>query len=99
MSMPARHLPAVLTLADLLQGYADAPPLPVNGIASDSRRIRDGYVFLACQGISSHGLDYLAEAKAAGARAVVYDASTAEAPDDTGLTMIAVEGLVEKLGD
>ncbi len=99
MSMPARHLPAVLTLADLLQGYADAPPLPVNGIASDSRRIRDGCVFFACQGISSHGLDYLAEAKAAGARAVVYDASTAEAPDDIGLTMIAVEALGEKLGD
>ena len=99
MSMPAKHLPAMLTLADLLQGYADAPSLPVQGIASDSRRVRDGYIFLACQGISSHGLDYAAEAKAAGASAVVYDASTAEVPDDIGLPMVAVEGLGEKLGD
>lgn len=99
MSMPAKHLPAILTLADLLQGYADAPALPVHGIASDSRRIREGYVFLACQGIGSHGLDYLADAKAAGAVAVVYDASTAEAPDDVGLPMVAVEGLGQKLGD
>ncbi len=98
MSMPARHLPGILTLADLLQGYADAPSLSVHGIASDSRRVRDGYVFFACEGISSHGLDYLAEAKAAGASAVVYDASTAEAPDNSGLPMVAVAGLGEKLG-
>ncbi len=99
MSMPATHLPAILTLDDLLRGCADAPPLPVHGIASDSRHVRDGYVFFACQGISSHGLDYLAAAKAAGASAAVYDASTAEAPDDIGLPAIAVEGLGEKLGD
>ncbi len=99
MSMPAEHLPSIPTLADLLQGYADAPPLPVRGIASDSRQLRNGYVFLACQGINSHGLDYLADAKAAGASAVVYDASTADRPEDNDMLLIAVDHLGDKLGE
>jgi UDP-N-acetylmuramoyl-L-alanyl-D-glutamate--2,6-diaminopimelate ligase len=99
MNMPAEHLTAVQTLAELLQGYADAPALPVRGIASDSRRVREGYVFFACQGINSHGLDYLAEATAAGASAVVYDASTAATEAKGGLPMIGVAHLRDRLGE
>lgn len=99
MSMPAEHLPPIPTLTDLLRGYADAPPLAVRGIASDSRQLRNGFVFLACQGIDSHGLDYLADAQAAGASAVVYDASTADRPDDVGLPLVAVDHLGDKLGE
>lgn len=99
MSMPAEHLPSMLTLADLLKGYADAPPIAVHGIASDSRQLRDGFVFLACPGVSSHGLDYLAAAKAAGASAVVYDSSSAAGALDCGLPMVAVKDLGGKLGE
>lgn len=99
MSMPAERLTPIPTLADLLQGYADAPPLPVRGIAGDSRQLRNGYVFFACQGINSHGLDYLADAKAAGASAVVYDASTADRPDDNDMLVVAVDHLGDKLGE
>lgn len=96
--MPAEHLPSTPTLTDLLAGYAEAPPLSVHGIASDSRQLREGFVFLACQGLSSHGLDYLSNARAAGASAVVYDA-TAAAPEDPGLPIVAVDRLGEKLGE
>ena len=99
MSMPAEHLPPTLTLSDLLQGYANAPPIAVRGIASDSRRLREGYVFLACQGIRSHGLDFLADAKSIGVNAVVYDASTAPRPDVAGVPIIGVDRLQEKLGE
>ncbi len=99
MSMPAQQLPSSWTLAELLQGYVEAPALPVTGIASDSRRLAPGFVFFACPGASGHGLDYLAEAKAAGISAVVYDASTAAAPQDIGLPVIAVEQLSSKLGE
>jgi UDP-N-acetylmuramoyl-L-alanyl-D-glutamate--2,6-diaminopimelate ligase len=99
MSMPAEHLPLTPTLRDLLQGYADAPAIPVRGIASDSRQLQTGFVFLACQGIRSQGLDYLAEAKAAGVAAVVYDASSAASPGDFGVPLIGVEDLGEKLGE
>jgi len=97
--MPAEHLPSLLTLTDLLQGYADAPPIAVQGIASDSRQLRDGYVFLACQGLSSHGLDYLADARAAGVSAVVFDTSSATRPDDFGVPVIGVDRLSDKLGE
>lgn len=99
MSMPAEFLPSNLTLADLLQGYADAPSMPISGIASDSRSLAGGYLFLACPGKSSHGLDYLAEAKAAGVSAVAYDASVPETPENIGVPMIAVKDLAAKLGE
>lgn len=99
MSMPAEHLPSLLTLTDLLQGYAEAPPIGVQGIASDSRQLRNGYVFLACQGLSSHGLDYLADARAAGVSAVVYDTSSATRPDYPGVPVIGVDRLSDKLGE
>ena len=97
--MPAEHLPTFPTLAELLQDYADAPPVPIHGIASDSRQLGRAYLFLACQGINSHGLDYLAEAKAAGVSAVAYDASTSEAPTDIGVPMLAIDNLADKLGE
>jgi UDP-N-acetylmuramoyl-L-alanyl-D-glutamate--2,6-diaminopimelate ligase len=99
MSMSAEYVPPILTLADLLQGYADAPPIPIHGVASDSRLLAKGYLFLACPGVSSHGIDYLGEAKAAGASAVAYDASTTDTPEDGGVPMIAVDELGAKLGE
>lgn len=99
MSMPAQVLPPSVPLADLLDGFAEASSTPVNGIASDSRRLAPGFLFLACAGAKGHGLDYLNEAKAAGASAVAYDASTASVPDDAGLEVIAVDDLQGKLGE
>ena len=80
MSMPAEHIKAQPTLADLLQGYADAPPIPVRGMSSDSRRLDEGDLFLAVQGITSHGLDFLAEALEADVCAVAWDSSTGTMP-------------------
>ncbi|MDH3364037.1 MAG: Mur ligase domain-containing protein, partial [Gammaproteobacteria bacterium] len=89
--MPAEHLSSIPTLAELVRDYAEAPPVPIHGIASDSRQLGEGYLFLACQGTNSHGLDYLADAKAAGVSAVAYDASTSVAPVDIGVPMVAID--------
>jgi UDP-N-acetylmuramoyl-L-alanyl-D-glutamate--2,6-diaminopimelate ligase len=99
MSVPAIQMNSTATLAELLRGYAVAPETPVAGIASDSRVLKHGFLFLACEGVSSHGLDYLREARAAGVCAVAWDSSTADAPDDIGIPMIAVENLAARLGD
>ena len=98
MSMPAEHMTSSPILADLLQDFAAAPVIPVHGIASDSRRLQRGDLFLAVQGMSSHGLDYLEQAKDAGVCAVAWDASTGTNPADIGVPTIAVDGLAEKLG-
>jgi len=99
MSMPAEHLISTPLLADLLQGFAEAPAIPIHGIASDSRLLQRGDLFLAVQGIGSHGLDYLEQAQAAGVSAVAWDASTGTEPQDIGVPMIAVTGLAEQLGE
>lgn len=99
MSMTAAQMTSLPTLAELLQGYEDAPPMPIRGIASDSRQLGEGFLFLACKGINGHGLDYLAEAQAAGVSAVAFDASTAAMPNGIDVPVIAVHDLGEKLGE
>jgi len=99
MSVPAMQMNSSPTLLELLNGFADAPDIPVAGIASDSRQLQNGYLFLACEGISSHGLDYLAEASKARVCAVAWDSSTAKRPADIGVPMIAVENLAAHLGE
>jgi len=99
MSMPAEHLTATMTLADLLQGIADAPAIPVFGISSDSRRLAEGDVFLAVQGLTSHGLDFLAEAAESDVAAIVWDATTGSPPQDVGIPTLAVEQLASRLGE
>ncbi len=99
MSMPAEQLTPVPTLADLLRGYVDAPPLPVTGITCDSRALAPGNLFLACQGERSHGVDFVAAAEAAGAAAVAFDASTATAPQGVDLPLLAIKELGDKLGE
>ena len=50
--------------------------LPVTGLTLDSRQVRPGALFLALAGGRQHGLDFLDEALAAGARVVLWE------PDD-----------------
>ncbi len=63
------------TLNRLLEGFAKkpVPALPVPGLALDSRRVRPGWVFLACRGTHEHGISHAVEACARGASAVVYE--------------------------
>ena len=98
MSMPAENTIAAPTLADLLRGFADAPAVAVRGIASDSRRLQPGFLFLAVAGATHHGLDFLDAARKVGVAAVAWDASTGEAPGDIGVPTIAVDELAGKLG-
>ncbi len=99
MSMPARQLNHSMTTATLLRGLAEAPDIAISGIASDTRDIRDGYLFLACRGDRSHGLDYAAQAIEAGAAAIAYDASTARNVPDVGAPLIPVDALRSRLGE
>ena len=99
MSMPAEHLMRGRNLADLLQGLATAPDIELSGIASDSRRVAPGYLFLACGGIRSHGLDYAAAAARAGAVAIAFDPRDAGQPGELEIPLIPVAGLTARLGE
>ena len=99
MSMPAERLSSRPLLSDLLAGFAEAPALPVEGIATDSRALQPGFVFLAVQGLTSHGLDYLDTAIDAGVAAVAFDAATGTAPAAADVPMIPVPGLTQHIGE
>jgi UDP-N-acetylmuramoyl-L-alanyl-D-glutamate--2,6-diaminopimelate ligase len=98
MSMPAAHISNGMTLDHLLEGMADAPGIAISGISTDSRTLKPGDLFIACQGATSHGLDFVGQATAAGVAAIAWDASTGSAVE-ADVPMIAVEGLASKLGD
>ncbi len=100
MSMPAETLTANKTLAQLLRGFGDAPAVVPAGISTDSRTLQEGDVFLACQGATSHGIEFLDQAIAANVAAVVWDsATTANVESElVSVPMIPGEGLAGHVG-
>ncbi len=97
MSMPAEHLRPNVTLDQLLEGMAEAPPIPLTGISSDSKTLYEGNAFIACQGGTSHGLDFLEQAVKAKAAAVVWDSASRQAPS-ADIPMIPVADLAAHIG-
>ncbi len=100
MSMPAEQVTAVQTLDVLLKGIAQAPAIPIDDLAVDSRRVVRGSLFLAVAGATHHGLQFCEKAIEAGAVAIAWDSDTADAPSEAaGVPMIAVPGLAARLGE
>ena len=95
--MPAEMLKSNFTLDQLLQGMAEAPAIPLSGISSDSRKLEQGNLFIACQGKTSHGLDFLDQAVAAKVAAVVCDITTGDVPP-ADIPIIPVADLARHLG-
>lgn len=94
-----------VSLSELLEGLAaDASGLDtwVTGLATDSRSVRVGEVFLACQGLQVHGLVHVEQAVMRGAVAVVWEpVAGVELSDVAGslsIPTLAVAGLSQKLG-
>lgn len=92
-----------LTLAQLLNGYASVSPdqdRVCSGVQYDSRRLVDGDVFIALNGMTVHALDFLNKALSVKLAAVVIDAHherpTAEERGqltEAGVPLVAVRNL------
>ena len=68
---------AGMSLAELLTGYVTSQPVPdidIVDIASNSRAIHQGSLFIALRGLNSQGIDFAIDAVKLGAVAVMYDA-------------------------
>jgi UDP-N-acetylmuramoyl-L-alanyl-D-glutamate--2,6-diaminopimelate ligase len=75
---PQNFRPAPRALADLVAGFASAPPdLLVRDVTLDSHAATPGALFLACRGRTHHGLEFAPDAVARGARAVLYEPGAA----------------------
>ncbi|WP_119717306.1 UDP-N-acetylmuramoyl-L-alanyl-D-glutamate--2,6-diaminopimelate ligase [Cognatilysobacter tabacisoli] len=86
-------------LAELLPDVAGIPgDLRIGGLVMDSRDVRPGDAFVAIAGFGEHGLKFAAQARAAGAVAVLFEPpapAAIPAPADA----IAVPGLRARLGE
>jgi UDP-N-acetylmuramoyl-L-alanyl-D-glutamate--2,6-diaminopimelate ligase len=91
-----------MRLADLLPDVAGIPAeLWITGLVQDSRAIQPGDAFVAIAGFGAHGLNFVAQAKAAGAAVVLFEPPIPVelvVSADAGLPMIAVAGLRARLG-
>lgn len=84
-----------MKLSQLFPGkvHADAD---IRGITLDSRHVRDGDLFVAFPGLRHDGRDYIAQAVAAGAAAVVLESQGAVA-HQLAVPSVQIEGLAEQL--
>lgn len=92
--LPLRRLP------ELVAGLAaDAPDVAVRELTLDSRQVRPGTLFLACRGTKQHGLDFLPQALANGASALLWEPAAGVAAPATGIPAVAVEDLSRRAGE
>lgn len=74
------------------------PNIPIHGLTSDSRRVQPGDCFLAYPGFTVDGRDYVPEAIAAGAVAVLYEQDGAKCFTDFPVPCIPVSNLQAQIG-
>lgn len=103
--MAAQSVTPAVSLVELLQGMTGrtlVPDVQVTGIASDSRSIQKGDLFLAAAGLQVHGIEYLSQAIERGAAAVAWepsaDASIRAMIRDCDLPCVEVDYLQRQIG-
>ena len=75
--MMSKSQTAGMSLAELLTGYVTSQPvadIDIVDIASNSRAIHQGSLFIALRGLNTQGIDFAIDAVKSGAVAVMYDA-------------------------
>ena len=104
--MTATQQTSTKTLADLLTDLADGVEaswlsVPVTGLQLDSRQVQPGDVFAACVGELSDGRDYIEQAIAQGAVAVLSDSVDGheEHQQVAGIPVLTVVHLPQKLSE
>ena len=86
-------------LAELLPDVAGVPAdLVVTGLVMDSRDVTPGDAFIAIAGFGAHGLNFVEQARAAGASAILFE-PPAPADIPAPADAIAVSGLRARLGE
>ncbi len=87
-------------LPELLEnlGIADIPTLVVKGVSADSRNLQKDYAFVALQGDSVNGRDFVAQAAMAGAAVILMDADDGPWLGETGIPVMLIPGLRCMLG-
>jgi UDP-N-acetylmuramoyl-L-alanyl-D-glutamate--2,6-diaminopimelate ligase len=91
-------------LAKLFAGIAPVPPAldrEVTSLCLDSRAVRPGALFLAVEGLTTHGLRFVEAACDAGAAAIAWEPGAGHEPPavPAGVAAFAVPGLSRAVGE
>lgn len=89
-----------IALSRLLQGVTPTPlseDVTVSGLALDSRLVKPGDVFFACQGTSKDGRHFIQEAIQKGAKVVLIEGE--EAPVSNTVKMISIPNLKQQISE
>ncbi len=78
-------------------GRCGADP-EILGLSSDSRLVEPGWLFLACRGNESHGLNHLDQAVERGAVAVAWEPSSLYGPVECPVPSVSVPNLSRRVG-
>lgn len=92
-------------LGDLLEGARSLEPVlagvPILGLQLDSRAVKPDQLFIACKGAISDGRQFIREAVATGAAAVLAEHGDEwlEDTDCDGVPVLVVDGLAKKVSE
>lgn len=89
--MTTRNVRSLRALLDSFVAVEDADDRDIQGVSLDSRFVVPGGAFLACAGISSHGLDYAEQAIRQGAAAVLWESSEQAPRPQLPETVVSIE--------
>lgn len=81
--------------ADILSIHGDEN-IEVKGITSDSRKVSEGSLFIAAQGVQVDGHEFIAKAIESGAKAIVFDQDIETS--ESGVTYIRVKDSADAIG-
>ncbi len=89
--MPLANLLALLNIAS-------QSDLQISDLTIDSRSVGAGSLFFAYPGLQADGRDYIAQAQAAGAAAVLYDPAAYDLPSEITIPAFSVANLQQQVG-
>ncbi len=93
--------PGITDLRELLDGLARVPGVAnreVRGLKTDSRRVQPGDLFMALPGMVADGREYIGDAVASGACAVVHETNDGYTLRNAPVPVFGVSGLSQKIG-
>jgi len=88
------------TLTEIIPDWVDSAyaDLLVSDLSQDSRQIKPGTLFVARSGLQHKGVDFVVDAEACGAVAVLLDSTELDACPDVAIPVIAIPNLINNIG-
>ena len=85
-------------IKDIVYAGRDVPNIDIRGLSLDSRQVKPGDLFMACEGQRVHGKAYIEEAIRKGASVVMWESGYLKRDLRQGIPVFAIPNLKFKVG-